>query len=148
MKSAIEKLLKTANNLDSMGLFSEANILTRLAYDFNNPEKEEIVDDSLINADEHEELMRILDEMSASGEIDDNQVKHIMEIVQEGNPSAHSWEKEELVDDSLAMDMYDHDTNEFKNQSPNAKKLIQNLEIELSGNDVALKILAALKASL
>ena len=55
---------------------------------------------------------------------------------------------EEVVDDSLAMDMYDHDTNEFKNQSPNAKKLIQNLEMELSGNDVALKILAALKASL
>ena len=55
---------------------------------------------------------------------------------------------EEVVDDSLAMDMYDHDTNEFKNQSPNAKKLIQNLELELSGNDVALKILAALKASL
>ena len=105
MKSAIEKLLKTANNLDSMGMYSDANILTRLAYDFNNPEKEEIVDDSFINADEHEELMRILDEMSASGEIDDNQVKHIMEIVQEGNPSAHSWEKEELVDDSLAMDM-------------------------------------------
>ena len=46
------------------------------------------------------------------------------------------------------MDMYDHDTNEFKNQSPNAKKLIQNLEMELSDNDVALKILAALKASL
>ena len=78
MKSAIEKLLKTANNLDSMGLFSEANILTRLAYDFNNPEKEEIVDDSFINSDEHEELMKILDEMSASGEIDDNQVKHII----------------------------------------------------------------------
>ena len=55
---------------------------------------------------------------------------------------------EEVVDDSLAMDMYDHDVNEFKNQSPNAKKLIQNLELELSGNDVALKILAALKASL
>lgn len=55
---------------------------------------------------------------------------------------------EEVVDDSLAMDMYDHDVNEFKNQSPNAKKLIQNLEMELSGNDVALKILAALKASL
>lgn len=55
---------------------------------------------------------------------------------------------EEVVDDSLAMDMYDHDINEFKNQSPNAKKLIQNLEMELSGNDVALKILAALKASL
>ena len=55
---------------------------------------------------------------------------------------------EEIVDDSLAMDMYDHDTNEFKNQSPNAKKLIQNLEMELSDNDVALKILAALKALL
>ena len=55
---------------------------------------------------------------------------------------------EEVVDDSLAMDMYDHDTNEFKNQSPNAKKLIQNLEMELSDNDVALKILAALKALL
>jgi len=105
MKDVIAKLLKTANDLDSLGMFSDANSLTRLAYDFNNPEKEEIVDDSFVNADEHEELMRVLDEMSNSGEIDDNQVQHIMEIIQEGNPSAHSWEKEELVDDSLAMDM-------------------------------------------
>ena len=105
MKDVIAKLLKTANDLDSLGMFNDANSLTRLAYDFNNPEKEEIVDDSFVNADEHEELMRVLDEMSASGEIDDSQVQHIMEIIQEGNPSAHSWEKEELVDDSLAMDM-------------------------------------------
>jgi len=105
MKDVIAKLLKTANDLDSLGMFNDANSLTRLAYDFNNPEKEEIVDDSFVNADEHEELMRVLDEMSASGEIDNSQVQHIMEIIQEGNPSAHSWEKEELVDDSLAMDM-------------------------------------------
>jgi len=105
MKDVIAKLLKTANDLDTIGMFSDANSLTRLAYDFNNPEKEELVDDSFVNADEHEELMRVLDEMSNSGEIDDTQVQHIMEIIQEGNPSAHSWEKEELVDDSLAMDM-------------------------------------------
>ena len=105
MKDVIAKLLKTAYDLDAIGMFSDANSLTRLAYDFNNPEKEELVDDSFVNADEHEELMRVLDEMSNSGEIDDTQVQHIMEIIQEGNPSAHSWEKEELVDDSLAMDM-------------------------------------------
>jgi hypothetical protein len=43
--------------------------------------------------------------MSKSGELNDEQVKHIMEIVKEGEIPAHSWEKEELVDSSLAMDM-------------------------------------------
>ena len=56
MKTVIAKLLQTANNLDSLGHFEEANRLTKLAYDFNNPEKEELVDDSFINADEHESL--------------------------------------------------------------------------------------------
>jgi hypothetical protein len=105
MKTVIAKLLRTANNLDSLGHFEEANRLTRLAYDFNNPEKEELVDNSFINADEHESLTRVLEEMTNSGELNDDQVRHIMDIVKEGEIPAHTWEKEELVDSSLAMDM-------------------------------------------
>ena len=105
MKTVIAKLLRTANNLDSLGFIEEANSLTKIAYDFNNPEKEELVDDSFINADEHESLTSILEEMTNSGELNDDQVRHIMDIVKEGEIPSHTWEKEELVDSSLAMDM-------------------------------------------
>jgi hypothetical protein len=116
MKTVIAKLLQTANNLDSLGHFEEANRLTKLAYDFNNPEKEEIVDDSFINADEHESLSQVLEEMTNSGELNDEQVRHILDIVKEGEISDHTWEKESLVDDSLAKDM---PVKEFSNTKKN-----------------------------
>lgn len=116
MKTVIAKLLQTANNLDLLGHFEEANRLTKLAYDFNNPEKEELVDDSFINADEHESLSKVLEEMTNSGELNDEQVRHILDIVREGEIPSHTWEKEELVDSSLANDM---PIKEFSNTKKN-----------------------------
>jgi hypothetical protein len=53
---------------------------------------------------------------------------------------------EDIVDDSLGSDMYDHDVNEFKNDtSSNAMNLINSLREELQHNDLALKILEILK---
>ena len=56
---------------------------------------------------------------------------------------------EDIVDDSLASDMYDHDVNEFKNDtSSNAMNLINSLREELQHNDLALKILDILEEEL
>ena len=56
---------------------------------------------------------------------------------------------EEIVDDSLASDMYDHDVNEFKKDtSSNAMNLINSLRRELQHNDLALKILEILEEEL
>ena len=53
---------------------------------------------------------------------------------------------EDIVDDSLASDMYDHDVNEFKkDSSSNAMDLINSLRRELQHNDLALKILEILE---
>ena len=53
---------------------------------------------------------------------------------------------EDIVDDSLASDMYDHDVNEFKKDtSSNAMDLINSLRRELQHNDLALKILEILE---
>jgi hypothetical protein len=53
---------------------------------------------------------------------------------------------EDIVDDSLGSDMYDHDVNEFKNDtSSNAMNLINSLRRELQHNDLALKILEILE---
>ena len=56
---------------------------------------------------------------------------------------------EEIVDDSLASDFYDHDINEFKKDtSSNAMNLINSLRRELQHNDLALKILDILEEEL
>ena len=56
---------------------------------------------------------------------------------------------EDYVDDSLGSDMYDHDVNEFKNDtSSNAMNLINSLREELQHNDLALKILDILEEEL
>ena len=56
---------------------------------------------------------------------------------------------EDIVDDSLSSDMYDHDVNEFKNDtSSNAMNLINSLREELQHNDLALKILDILEEEL
>ena len=56
---------------------------------------------------------------------------------------------EDIVDDSLASDMYDHDVNEFVNDtSSNAMDLINSLREELQHNDLALKILDILEEEL
>ncbi len=56
---------------------------------------------------------------------------------------------EDIVDDSLGSDMYDHDVNEFKNDtSSNAMNLINRLREELQHNDLALKILDILEEEL
>ena len=53
---------------------------------------------------------------------------------------------EDVVDDSLASDMFDHDVNEFKKDtSSNAMNLINSLRRELQHNDLALKILEILE---
>lgn len=56
---------------------------------------------------------------------------------------------EDIVDDSLASDMYDHDVNELKKDtSSNAMNLINSLREELQHNDLALKILDILEEEL
>jgi hypothetical protein len=56
---------------------------------------------------------------------------------------------EDIVDDSLGFDMYDHDVNEFKKDtSSNAMNLINSLREELQHNDLALKILDILEEEL
>ena len=56
---------------------------------------------------------------------------------------------EDIVDNSLGSDMYDHDVNEFKNDtSSNAMNLINSLREELQHNDLALKILDILEEEL
>jgi hypothetical protein len=56
---------------------------------------------------------------------------------------------EDIADDSLGSDMYDHDVNEFKNDtSSNAMNLINSLREELQHNDLALKILDILEEEL
>ena len=53
---------------------------------------------------------------------------------------------EYTTDDSLGSDMYDHDVNEFVNDtSSNAMDLINSLREELQHNDLALKILEILE---
>lgn len=55
---------------------------------------------------------------------------------------------EDIVDDSLASDMYDHDVNEFKLDSSNAMDLINSLRRELQHNDTAQKLLDILEEEL
>lgn len=55
---------------------------------------------------------------------------------------------EDIVDDSLASDIYDHDVNEFKKDTSNAMDLINNLRRELQHNDTAQKLLDILEDEL
>ena len=55
---------------------------------------------------------------------------------------------EDIVDDSLASDMYDHDVNELKLNSSNAMDLISDLRRELQHNDTAQKLLDILEDEL
>jgi hypothetical protein len=47
MKTLIAKLINVANKLDAKGNHQDANYITKLAYDFANPDKQDRVDDSL-----------------------------------------------------------------------------------------------------
>ena len=55
---------------------------------------------------------------------------------------------EDIVDDSLASDMYDRDVNEFKLNTSNAMDLISDLRRELQHNDTAQKLLDILEDEL
>lgn len=55
---------------------------------------------------------------------------------------------EDIVDDSLASDMYDHDINEFKKDTSNAMDLINSLRREMQHNDTAQKLLDILEEEL
>ena len=55
---------------------------------------------------------------------------------------------EDIVDDSLASDMYDHDVNELKLNTSNARDLISDLRRELQHNDTAQKLLDILEEEL
>lgn len=94
--------------------------------------KDELMDDSFLNADRYEEDMDLYDQANEDyyGEMKDNP-------------------DEDIVDDSLGSDMYDHDVNEFKNDtSSNAMNLINSLREELQHNDLALKIIDILEEEL
>ena len=93
--------------------------------------KDELMDDSFLNADRYEEDMDLYDQANEDyyGEMKDNP-------------------DEDIVDDSLASDMYDRDVNEFKLNTSNAMDLISDLRRELQHNDLALKILHILEEEL
>ena len=55
---------------------------------------------------------------------------------------------EDIVDDSLASDMYDRDVNELKLNTSNAMDLISDLRRELQHNDTAQKLLDILEQEL
>ena len=55
---------------------------------------------------------------------------------------------EDIVDDSLASDIYDHDVNEFKKDTSNAMDLINSLRREMQHNDTAQKLLDILEDEL
>ena len=55
---------------------------------------------------------------------------------------------EDIVDDSLASDMYDRDVNELKLNTSNAMDLISDLRRELQHNDTAQKLLDILEEEL
>jgi hypothetical protein len=55
---------------------------------------------------------------------------------------------EDIVDDSLASDMYDRDVNELKLDSSNAMDLINKLRREMQHNDTAQKLLDILEEEL
>jgi hypothetical protein len=120
-KIIISQIVDSANDLEELGFVNLASRLTdmaaRIAYDFNNPQKEELVDDSFSNSDNEEELQRILKEMSDSDKVSDDQVKHILDIVKDGDVSSHSWNKENIVDDSFVNDFSFDDEDEQKDDS-------------------------------
>jgi hypothetical protein len=62
-------------------------------------------------------LQRILKEMSDSDKVSDDQVKHILDIVKDGDVSSHSWNKENIVDDSFVNDFSFDDEDEQKDDS-------------------------------
>ncbi len=55
---------------------------------------------------------------------------------------------EDIVDDSLASDMYNRDVNELKLNTSNAMDLISDLRRELQHNDTAQKLLDILEEEL
>ena len=120
-KIIVSKIVDSANDLEELGFVNLASRLTdmaaRIAYDFNNPQKEELVDDSFSNSDNEAELQRILKEMSDSDKVSDDQVKHILDIVKDGDVSSHSWNKENIVDDSFVNDFSFDDEDEQKDDS-------------------------------
>jgi len=120
-KIIVSQIVDTANDLEELGFVNLASRLTdmaaRIAYDFNNPQKEELVDDSFSNSDNEAELQRILKEMSDSDKVSDDQVKHILDIVKDGDVSSHSWNKENIVDDSFVNDFSFDDEDEQKDDS-------------------------------
>ena len=120
-KIIVSQIVDSANDLEELGFVNLASRLTdmaaRIAYDFNNPQKEELVDDSFSNSDNEAELQRILKEMSDSDKVSDDQVKHILDIVKDGDVSSHSWNKENIVDDSFVNDFSFDDEDEQKDDS-------------------------------
>lgn len=91
-KRVIAEVIKLANDFEDNGMVSLANRVTdialKLAYDFNNPEKEEIVDDSL--ALEQKDITHWNDDEEDEDESDKVDFSNIF--------------KELLVDDSLTKD--------------------------------------------
>jgi hypothetical protein len=120
-KIIVSQIVDSANDLEELGFVNLASRLTdmaaRIAYDSNNPQKEELVDDSFSNSDNEAELQRILKEMSDSDKVSDDQVKHILDIVKDGDVSSHSWNKENIVDDSFVNDFSFDDEDEQKDDS-------------------------------
>lgn len=120
-KIIVSQIVDSANDLEEFGFVNLASRLTdmaaRIAYDFNNPQKEELVDDSFNNSDNEAELQRILEEMSDSDKVSDDQVKHILDIVKDGDVSSHSWNKENIVDDSFVNDFSFEDEDDQKDDS-------------------------------
>lgn len=105
-KQVIAEVIKLADHFENEGMISIANRVTdialKLAYDFNNPKKEEIVDDSLA-----------LEEDEDSDWIDDQDDEHN----DSDKLDFSNIFKELLVDDSLAKDFAFEDEDDEDDDS-------------------------------
>ena len=114
-KQVIAEVIELANHFEDSGMISIANRVTdialKLAYDFNNPKKEEIVDDSL--ALEDEDITHWHDDEQDDDDSDKIDFSNIF--------------KELLVDDSLTKDFAfddddDDDITSFDEENENIDK--------------------------
>ena len=115
-KKVIAEVIKLANDFENNGMVSIANKVTdialKLAYDFNNPKKEEIVDESLALEDEG---ITHWNDDEDSDDSDDSDKIDFSNIF-----------KELLVDDSLTKDFAFDDDEEDMDDSDDSDDSIDS----------------------
>lgn len=129
-KIIIAEVIKLADTFENKGMVSIANKVTniavKLAYDFNNPKKEEIVDDSLslVSNPEDEKGYTHWYDDDDDNSTDDSDKVDFSNIF-----------KELLVDDSLTKDFAFEDDDSEDDDSDYEEDEITSFDKENEGND-------------